>query len=267
MPEGPECRKYGQDLARRISGKTLQAVEIVSGRYLKKEPTGLEVFRNHLPMKIVGAGTHGKFIYWILGEELSVWSTLGMTGHWASEPDKHTRVKFTLNDGATFFSDQRNFGTLKFVRGKFQLIEKLKAMGPDMLAEDVSDEVFAAAIRKKPAWEITKALMDQSIIAGVGNYIKSDSLWLAGISPKRSVNSLTDQDMSALNRSIKHIMRESFQSGGATIRTYKSLEGEEEDYTRRFLVYNQAIDPDGNEVIKENTQDGRSTYWSPIAQK
>ena len=80
-------------------------------------------------------------------------------------------------------------------------------------------------------------------------------------------DSLTDQDMSALNRSIKHVMRESFQSGGATIRTYKSFEGEEGDYTRKFLVYNQTIDPDGNKVIKENTQDGRSTYWSPTAQK
>ena len=267
MPEGPECRKYGQDLARRISGKTLQSIEIIGGRYLKKDPTGIEVFRNHLPMNIVGAGTHGKFVYWILGEELSIWSTLGMTGSWSSEKTKHSRLKFTLNDGAVFFNDQRNFGTLKFVRGKFQLIEKLRSMGPDMLAEDVSDEVFSEALRRKPNWEITKAIMDQSIIAGVGNYIKSDSLWLAGISPKRSVESLTDQDMSALNRSIKHIMRESFQSGGATIRTYKSFNGEEGDYSRKFLVYNQTIDPDGNPVIKENTSDGRSTYWSPTTQK
>lgn len=267
MPEGPECRKYGQDLARRISGKTLKSIEIVSGRYLKKEPTGLEAFRNHLPMKIVGAGTHGKFIYWILGEELSIWSTLGMTGSWSSEKTKHTRLCFILNDGPVYYNDQRNFGTLKFVRGKFQLIEKLKSMGPDMLAEDVSDEDFMSAIQKKPNWEITKALMDQSIIAGVGNYIKSDSLWLAGISPKRTVGSLTEQELCALNRSIKHIMRESFQSGGATIRTYKSFNGEEGDYNRRFLVYNQTEDPDGNTVIKENTQDGRSTYWSPSTQK
>ena len=267
MPEGPECRKYGQDLARRVSGKTLVSIEIMTGRYLKKIPTGIEVFRNHLPMNIVGAGTHGKFIYWILGEELSIWSTLGMTGGWSSEQSKHSRVRFVLNDGSVYFNDQRNFGTLKFVRGKFQLIEKLKSMGPDMLANDVDDETFAAALRKKPNWEITKAIMDQSIIAGVGNYIKSDSLWLAGISPKRSVGSLSDPDMAALNRSIKHVMRESFQSGGATIRTYKTFDGKEGDYSRRFLVYNQTVDPDGNPVRKENTLDGRSTYWSPTAQK
>jgi len=267
MPEGPECRKYAEDLARRVSSRTLRGIEIVSGRYLKKEPTGIEAFSNHLPMKVVGAGVHGKFIYWILGEELSIWSTLGMTGAWSSEETSHTRVRFQLDDGLVYYNDQRNFGTLKFVRGKFQLIEKLKSMGPDMLAQDVSDETFSAAIRAKPNWEITKALMDQGLIAGVGNYIKSDSLWMAGISPKRTISSLTDQELSALNRSIKHIMRESFQSGAAAIRTYKSIDGSTGEYSRDFLVYNQTEDPDGNKVIKENTKDGRSTFWVPELQK
>lgn len=267
MPEGPECRKYAEDLARRISNRTLKGIEIISGRYTKKEPTGIEAFANHLPVKIVGAGVHGKFIYWILDEELSIWSTLGMTGAWSCEETSHTRLKFQLDDGLVYYNDQRNFGTLKFVRGKFQLIEKLESLGPDMLAKDISDDDFFSAIRSKPNWEITKAIMDQSIIAGVGNYIKSDSLWLAGISPKRTVSSLTDQELSALNRSIKHIMRESLQSGGATIRTYKSFNGDSGEYSRDFLVYNQTHDPDGNQVIKENTKDGRSTYWVPELQK
>ncbi len=267
MPEGPECRRYAMDLAERVSNRTLLQVEIVSGRYLKKAPTGIETFSSHLPMKIVGAGVHGKFIYWILSDELSIWSTLGMTGAWSSTETKHTRIKFVLNDGAVFYNDQRNFGTLKFIRGKFQLIEKLKSMGPDMLAEDVSDELFIEQIRKKPNWQITKALMEQSLVAGVGNYIKSDSLWLARISPLRKVEELSDSELSNLNRSIKHIMRESFKSGGATIQTYKSFNGETGDYTRRFLVYNQDQDPDGNNVVKETTEDKRSTYWAPEVQK
>ena len=267
MPEGPECRRYAMDLAERVSNRTLQRVEIVSGRYLKKSPTGIETFNSHLPMKIVGAGVHGKFIYWILSDELSIWSTLGMTGMWSATENKHTRVKFVLNDGEVFYNDQRNFGTLKFVRGKFQLIEKLKTMGPDMLATDVADDVFIEQLRKKSGWQITKALMEQSLVAGVGNYIKSDSLWLARISPKRRVEELSDLELSNLNRSIKHIMRESFKSGGATIQSYKSFNGSEGDYTRRFLVYNQDQDPDGNDVIKETTEDKRSTFWSPEVQK
>ena len=256
MPEGPECRKYAIDLAERISNRTLQSIEIVSGRYAKKLPTGIDTFTTHLPMKIVGAGVHGKFIYWILSDELSIWSTLGMTGAWSVEESNHTRIKFVLNDGVIFYNDQRNFGTLKFVRGKFQLIEKLKSMGPDMLATDVADDLFIESIRKKPKWQITKVLMEQSIVAGIGNYIKSDSLWLARISPLRKVEDISDMELSDLNRSIKHIMRESFQSGSTS-----------DDYTRKFLVYNQEQDPDGNDVIKETTEDKRSTFWVPEVQK
>jgi len=266
MPEGPECRRYAMDLAERISTRTLLSVEMVSGRYTKKPPTGIDSFTSHLPCKIVGAGVHGKFIYWILSDELSIWSTLGMTGAWSSQESKHTRVKFNLDDGVVYYNDQRNFGTLKFIRGKFQLIEKLKSMGPDMLASDVTDEEFIERIKKKPDWQITKALMDQSIVAGVGNYIKSDSLWLARISPLRKVSELSDDNFRNLNRSIKQIMRESFQTGGATIKTYKSFDGTEGGYSRKFLVYNQEKDPDGNDVVKQTTGDKRSTFWVPSIQ-
>lgn len=266
MPEGPECRRYAMDLAERVSNRTLQTVELVSGRFQSKSPAGLDTFIGNLPAKVVGAGVHGKFIYWILDNELSIWSTLGMTGAWSSKQSKHTRVKFHLNDGIVFFNDQRNFGTLKFVRGKYQLIEKLKSLGPDMLATDVADELFIERIRTKPDWQITSALMDQTLVAGVGNYIKSDSLWLARVSPLRKVSEISDEELRNLNRSIKHVMRESFQSGGATIKTYKSFDGAEGKYARRFLVYNQDHDPDGNEVVKCETEDERSTYWVPKVQ-
>tara|TARA_Y100000593_G_scaffold60354_1_gene111896 strand:+ start:2501 stop:3304 length:804 start_codon:yes stop_codon:yes gene_type:complete len=266
MPEGPECRRYAQDLAKRVSGKTLTGIEILSGRYLKKAPSGIESFATGMPEVVVGAGCHGKFIYWILKNDLFIWSTMGMTGRWASDEDKHTRIKFALDDGCVYFNDQRNFGTIKFVRGKFRLIEKLRSFGPDMLAENVSDEIFIQQFRKHPKWQVTKALMDQSVIAGVGNYIKADSLWLAGISPKRTVDSLSDIELSALNRSINHIMRESYNSGGSTINTYKNFDGTSADYTRNFLVYNQQTDPDGNQVIKEMTDDKRATWWCPATQ-
>ena len=266
MPEGPECRRYAEDLAKRVSGKILVGVDLISGRYAKKPPTGIESFIAGLPVGIIGAGVHGKFIYWILKNDFFIWSTLGMTGQWSSKSNNHTRARFNLDDGAVYYNDQRNFGTLKFIRGKFQMIEKLKSFGPDMLAEDVSDEVFIQQLRQHPKWEVTKVLMDQSVVAGVGNYIKSDSLWLSGLSPKRLINDLSDLELSALCRSIKHIMNESYQAGGATIDTYKGFNGENDDYGRKFLVYNQNTDPDGNEVIREMTADKRTTHWVPGVQ-
>ena len=135
-----------------------------------------------------------------------------------------------------------------------------------MLAQDVSDEAFIDRVRTRPEWQITNALMKQSIVAGVGNYIKAESLWLARISPHRQVKDISDIELSNLNRSIKQVMHESFASGGATIRTYENFDGTSGEYNRKFLVYNQKTDPDGNEVIKELTEDKRMTHWCPAVQ-
>ena len=267
MPEGPECKRFAEDLAKRVSGRTIVSVDVLSGRFINKSPSGLEDFKGILPISVIGAGVHGKFIYWILNDEYSIWSTLGMTGQWTSDETDHSRVRFNLSDGAVFFNDQRNFGTLKFVRGKFQLIEKLKSLGPDMLSSDVDDATFVERFRRHPTWEITKVLMDQSVIAGVGNYIKADSLWLARISPKRKVVDLLDDELFRLNHAIQQIMRESYQSGGASIKSYRTFDGLEGKYSSKFLVYNQTHDPDGNEVIKETTEDNRTTHWVPSVQK
>ena len=266
MPEGPEVRKNAESLAKRVSGRDISGIEILSGRYGKKPPSGLTLLKNIIPIRVVGVGSHGKFMYWILDDELSIWSTLGMTGQWGDKPSDHARIKITLNDGEVYFNDQRNFGTIKFVRGKFQLIEKLKSLGPDMLAQDVTNNEFIKKLRSCDEWTITKALMDQSIVAGIGNYIKADSLWLAKISPHRKILDMTDIELGSLNSSIKQVMRESYKSGGATISTYRNFDGSEGEYNQRFLVYNQKTDPDGNEIIREITDDKRTTHWCPAVQ-
>ena len=265
MPEGAEVRKYGESLAKKVSGTTLESINILSGRYTKKPPEGLDFFCTQLPGPIVGVGVHGKFLYWILSNDTYIHSTLGMTGHWSDTKTKHTRVEFVTSRGSVYYSDQRNFGTLKFTAGKNSLIQKLESLGPDMLT-DVSDEQFVSAIEKKKKWSVAKAIMDQSVISGVGNYVKAESLWLARLSPHRSIDSLNDHDLKILNHSIKTVLKESFHNGGATLRTYKNFDGSEGQYSERFAVYDRPADPDGNEVIKEKTDDGRTTHWVPKVQ-
>ena len=242
-------------MAERVSGRKLESIEILGGRYKDKLPGGLHDFRKQLPLEVVGAGVHGKFIYWILKDELSIWCTLGMTGGWSNELQKNSRVVFELNDGELYFNDMRNFGTLKFVRGKFKLIEKLKSLGPDMLAEDVSDTLFTERLKKYPDWPVVNVLMSQGVIAGVGNYIKAESLWIAKISPSRLVHDLSSEEFSNLNKAIKQVMKESYESG------------KDDGYSRKFMVYNQKTDPEGNEVIREMTADKRTTHWCPAVQK
>lgn len=266
MPEGPECKKIAEGLAKFASNKKISSIEILSGRYTKKSPSGYSIVRD-LPISVVGVGVHGKFIYWILEKEYSVWNTLGMTGSWTTAEDPHNRVKFNFSDGYhVYFKDQRNFGTLKFVRGKHQLIEKLQSLGPDMLSEDVSTEKFISRLRKKNKHNICKVLMDQSIICGVGNYVKADSLWLAKINPFCSVSDLSDNNLENLSNAIKNVLKESYESGGATIRTYENFNGENGSYASKFIVYNRKHDEEGNEVLRDKTPDGRTTHWCPQRQ-
>lgn len=268
MPEGPECRRIAEDLAKVTSGRILESVNILSGRYTNKLPTGFEQLKESLPIGVVGVGVHGKFIYWILKKEFSIWNTLGMTGSWSSSKTDHSRAEFKFSDGdSIYFNDARNFGTLKFTIGKHQLIEKLKSLGPDMLAEDVSHEKFISCLRKKNSHNICKVLMNQAVVCGVGNYIKADALWLSRINPHRKVEEISDVELSNLNNSIKSIVRESYETGGATIRTYKNFNGDPGQYSSRFLVYNRKVDPEGNQVVKETTPDGRTTHWVPTLQR
>ncbi|NDC39239.1 MAG: hypothetical protein EBZ48_14540 [Proteobacteria bacterium] len=100
-----------------------------------------------------------------------------MTGSWSTQETKHSRVVFQMSDGVkVYFNDQRNFGTLKMVPGRQELVKKLQSLGPDMLSEAVSDARFTECLMKRPDWTLAEAVMDQSLISGVGNYVKAESL-------------------------------------------------------------------------------------------
>lgn len=268
MPEGAEVRLFGESLAAVVSGKDIVSVDIISGRYKKFDVEGLDHFRAQLPAKVIGVGVHGKFLYWIITNDVFVYNTLGMTGSWSVTETKHSRVVFEMSgDARVFFNDQRNFGTLKFVPGRQDLVKKLKSLGPDMLSEEVSDERFTECLMRKPEWTLCEALMDQGVVAGVGNYVKAESLYRSQLSPHRQVQTLSPGDFSRLNQGIKQVLQEAYKRGGASIQTYRDFDGNEGEYSQRFLVYNQAKDPDGNDVIREQTADGRTTHWVPAVQK
>jgi len=268
MPEGPECRTFALGLAKAISYKTLVDINILSGKYSREAPKGFHDLKPKLPIQMVGAGVHGKYIY-ALGREdqLIISFTMGMTGNFSIEKQKHSRVEFCFSDNSrVYYNDTRNFGTIRFDFGKDYLVDKLEGLGPDMLVEDISDQNFITLLRAKNKWNICKALMDQHVIAGVGNYVKADSLWLSKINPNAKISDLEDGELAVLNRSVKKVLRTSFEEGGATFKSYSDINGNLGNYSRRFLVYNQKSDPEGNLVEKIKTPDGRTTHWSPKVQ-
>lgn len=272
MPEGPEVKRYADQLNKYLLGSEILDIKILSGRYKKESDIpGLLAVKNSLPLVVESVSCKGKFIYWTFKDtETSMWNTLGMTGSWGFQ-SAHQRVSFTIKREPNIiheicFSDIRNFGTLKFCESRKELDKKLVSIGPDMLSSPPTFADFRKIILSQGHKNICKTLMDQSNISGIGNYVKAESLYLSRISPHRKCSSLSEEELGSLYDSIKNILSESYASGGSTLKTYKDLYGNVGSYSGRFLVYGKSVDPLGNQVSTVETPDGRTTHWVPSIQ-
>jgi DNA-formamidopyrimidine glycosylase len=264
MPEGPEVRRMAEGLERRICGKDLESLEILGGKWLKKEPTGFGLIQEELragPLTVRWVRVKGKFIYAALGD-IYMWNTLGMSGGWRDNFGKHSHLIMRFSNGpAVYFEDIRRFGNISFHSDWSEISAKLKAVGPDLLNDEVGFPAFREALLKKSRWNICKALMDQKVVSGVGNYIKSESLYRAGISPWKTVADVPDDSLRELWVWTRRIIKTSYDQGGATLSTYTDMDGNAGDFVFSFHVYRKEKDPFGNEVTHEITPDGRMTHW------
>lgn len=292
MPEGPEVTRVSRQLNTVVGNTFLNDIEPISGRYTKKAPDGYFNFLELLAkgdLLVKSVNNKGKFIWWELEKDWFIYSTLGMSGNYKLEENKHSRVRFTLtrvNRYETetfdvFYCDARNFGTLKFVNGIEELHKKLRTIGPDMLNAPCSISDFINICRKYSNKSIVKFLMEQKYISGVGNIYKSESLFLSSISPFKKIEELSDEDLTRLYKAIVKVLKSSYESGGATIQSYSDLYASHGNYTRfpsnpsemvsardpsRVMVYGQKTDIYGNEVLKVVLDDQRTTYYSPTIQ-
>ena len=271
MPEGPEVRTT-VDWLQKFKKKTLKSVGILSGRYGKKqEIPGCHRFS--YPALLKDINCKGKFIYFTFSyennnKEYYLFNTLGMSGMWSNVHSKHARVVFFFEDAEPlYYVDIRNFGTLKFVDNLKDLNKKLDSLGPDMLQDGIGPVQFYKRIHKYGHKTIAEVLMNQKVVSGIGNYLKAECLYAAKISPHRFCGHISEKETQDLFYACRKIIRYSYETGGATISTYRQPSGEKGLYSRRFAVYNQKQDPLGNKVIKESTKDKRTTHWVPTVQK
>ena len=195
MPEGPEAKKMGEYLNKFFKGNQILSINILKGRYINKDPPcGLHYFKEKLPLSVLECNTKGKFIFIKLENDIYIFNTLGMSGFWTSKKMKHSNVEFVTKKGKMYFHDQRNFGTLKFVFTKIEFDLKLQKIGPDLLDENTTFEIFKNRILLKKNLNkiIAKVLMDQSIISGIGNYLRSEILWHCRLSPFTKISDIED---------------------------------------------------------------------------
>jgi formamidopyrimidine-DNA glycosylase len=272
MPELPEVARTVHSLSQIIKGGTLEEVIIHSGRYAKHgDPAGLENFRNDLPAKIDDINFQGKLIIFEFtgssGKKWWAWNTLGMSGGWRNDWSKHGHVEFRCKFLSVFFTDIRNFGTLKFTDSLDETNKKKRTIGPNHLSDEISNELFKQRLMKYPNKTLPEVLMNQSLIGGIGNYIKAEVLYRAGVSPHRLVGSLNDEEFSALNRETRDVVRSSYARRGATISTYRDIEGNGGEFVFYFKVYGRPICENGYQVVREITKDKRMTHWVPQIQR
>ena len=286
MPEGPECTIVARQLHSFCTDKTLKNIELVSGRYTKKEPDGYSSFMSVLPQTVAGVSNKGKFIYLMTKENSVIFITLGMSGTFKVDENKYARVKFSFSDGShIFYSDMRNFGTLKFFtpdNAEVALKKKLSEIGPDMLNDPCQSSEWLKICHRRKTNSMVKFLMNQKNISGVGNIYKSEALFLAGIDPRKTIGDCTDDELLKLYNAVKKVLKTSFESGGATIRNYSDLHNNHGNYIRfpsnpkemlearkegKVMIYGRKQDIYGNDVVRLRLDDDRTTFFSPKVQK
>ena len=268
MPEGPEVRIIINQLNSLIKGQKLQAINIHSGRYSKKAPDGFLDFRDVLPLKLKEVHAKGKFIYFELEDNRYIFNTLGMSGGWKVVKEKHSHYEFIFDHQTIYFTDMRNFGTFKFIKGQSILQKKLKSLGADVFTPEYNLEYVNKILTEKrlQSKTIVEVLMNQAKFCGIGNYLKSEILYICRISPHRLVSDLTENDRKMIFQHSKRIAKESYADGGGSAGDFSDLENKKGNYKFKMLVYQMKKDPHGHTIKKETTKDKRTTHWVPEIQ-
>jgi formamidopyrimidine-DNA glycosylase len=186
-------------------------------------------------------------------------------------PDRSTRVTLTFDDGSKlFFNDQRKFGWMKlFPTIEIPNIDFMKRVGPEPLEDAFTSKDFISRIRRRNGTTIKAAILDQTVLAGVGNIYADESLWGAKIHPARRVRDVADEELALLLHEIKFVMNLSIEKGGSTDRNYVNAEGKKGsyiDFARVFRQEGKACPRHPDMVIEKTRVAGRGTHLCPVCQ-
>ena len=307
MPEITEVLVTSHYLLTKIKNRYITNLNILGGRYTHQELEGLNIFKVHLPAKIIDIKTKGKFMWMILENNLKetifLMCNFGLTGEWTFEKKTSARIKFKIINKNSdkqynlYFIDQRNFGIIAFTNNKQVLDSKINSLARDYLQEPFTNKEFIDSVsefckkKNKKDKLLIKFLMDQhnndTVGSGIGNYIAVESLYEAKLSPHRTIGSLTNKELEILNKSIKKIIKISYIANKVgymeRLEDYiakhqeQVKKGKFPDYLPEikikdgdefnFKVYQQKEDPLGNIVLADKIITGRTTYWVPEVQK
>ena len=272
MPELPEVETVRRGLEKLILGKKISNIEI---HYPKMIKTDLEQFQKEMPGQVVKSmGRRGKYLLFYLSDKVLI-SHLRMEGKYFYYPDqvperKHAHVLIHFEDGGTLvYEDVRKFGTMELLAP--ELLDSYfisKKLGPEPSEQDFDLESLKLALKKskKP---IKPHLLDQTLVAGLGNIYVDEVLWRAKVHPSRTSNSLTTQEARKVHDETINVLGQAVEKGGSTIRTYTNAFGEDGTMQELHQVYDkagQACSRCGTSIEKIQLG-GRGTHFCPNCQR
>jgi len=202
---------------------------------------------------------------------------LRMTGYFkyindSKPPCKHTRIRFfDKNNNELRYIDVRSFGQMWWIKPELspkKIIKGLGSLGPEPFSKEFNTKYLKKIISKRTK-SIKAILLDQTIVAGIGNIYADESLYSAGISPNREARSIKNDELIKLKESIVTVLKKSIGSGGTTFSDFRNLEGENGNFGLQTNVYRRngkQCRKCGN-LIKRQKITGRSTHWCPKCQK
>ena len=273
MPEGPEATYLAEVLKLSMLGRRLLSIKILRGRYhVHDKPRNFTEFVQSLPLRCTHVENKGKVIFIYFEKDWCIVSKLGMTGWWYEVEHAPTwrkmypNIIFKLDRRKELhYSDFRNFGTLTFYKDMQSVKFEKDKIAPDILQRQTTFRHVIQQVNSikdkssKQQWLIEDALVDQKlIVSGIGNYLKSEVLYDARISPLRTVKSISRQEWKNLYNSMKNI----------AIDMLRVLRTEDDNaYMNSMQVYQKDKDKFGNIIERKLTKAGRMTYWVPLLQK
>jgi formamidopyrimidine-DNA glycosylase len=287
MPELPEVETVRRGLNRLIVGRVVKKVTHDTEKSFPNATADVKEFL--IGAEVVDVRRRAKVLLIDLSSDYTLVVHLKMTGQMVfvgeerfgaghpneslvhQLPDRSTRVTFEFDDGSRlFFNDQRKFGWIRLLPSvEVPNIDFMKKVGPEPLDADFTWQEFAARFTRRARTNIKAALLDQTVVAGVGNIYADESLWGARVHPRRLVGTITDEEFEGIFTQLREVMSLAIEKGGSTDKNYVNAEGKRGsylDFARAFRREGQPCPRHPDVMIEKMRVAGRGTHICPVCQ-
>lgn len=270
MPELPEVETTVRGLARYLEGERIARVAVNRPDLRRPFPPGL--VQNLTGATVTGLGRRAKYGLIHTDRDQTMVFHLGMSGRWRIEPEqaeKHDHLVLETGAGHVLaLNDARRFGSVDLIdTAALDQWPPFAALGPEPLGDDLTARHLQLAFKDRIA-PVKPLLLDQRIVAGLGNIYVCEALYRSGIRPDKEAGKISRPALERLVPAIKTVLAESIEAGGSTIRDYAQPNGELGYFAASWKVYGREGEPCacGGTVTRFN-QGGRSTFWCQKCQK